>query len=456
MAMKIKKITSKIRNISLYRFIVKSLVIYSCALSAYGDVTVQSSRISVDYRSALNLQDAELDLSRLTLSSTHEIKLSRQWSGQIDIQAHTADDNVGLGGTDNYASANRPLVDNSKGRLELSRAFIMWRKRATSLIIGKQVTPWGVLDGIQVTDRFDPVRRRDFVFTDVRPERIARWGVRWRSKIDSWSVDTSFAFDGSASQQAEIGDTFFFTSTRFTGGLALDDVRMGGQGIEVVTPRPSHSLKQSTAGIKVAHSLGEGDMSLIAFRGPDTDPILSFQSGPIAGVPIKLSFDYKRRTVLGATYDTTAGAMILRMELAYIPDQPLNILAEIPLSQDRRKRMLAGFGIDWPAPDDWFVNAQVVLDYIDKDQLNLVRPSTDTLLTLRAQRSFYNARLLVKAELLGSVNQGDGVIRPVLAFDLNDRVKLQSGIDWLFGDSNGQFGQFKDVSRLWSSATYTF
>ena len=359
-AMNIKTIAPQIRNIRLFRFIAKVLVISSCALSASGEVKVQSSRISVDYRSAVNLQDAELDLSRLTLSSTHKIKLSRQWSGQIDIQAQTADDNVGLGGTDNYASANRPLVDNSKVRLELSRAFIMWRKRATSLIIGKQVTPWGVLDGIQVTDRFDPVRRRDFVFTDVRPERIARWGVRWRSKIDSWSVDTSFAFDGSASQQAEIGDAFFFTSTRFTGGLALDEVRMGGQGVDIVTPRPSHSLKQSTAGIKVAHSLGEGDMSLMAFRGPDTDPILSLLSGQMVGAPIKLSFDYKRRTVLGATFDTTAGAMVLRMELAYIPDQPLNILAEIPLTQARRKRILTGFGIDWPAPNDWFVNALYV------------------------------------------------------------------------------------------------
>jgi hypothetical protein len=456
MAMKSKKITSKIRNISLYSFIAKSLVIYSCALSAYGDVTVQSSRISVDYRSALNLQDGELDLSRLTLSSINKIRLSRQWSGRIDIQAQTADDNVGLGGTDNYASANRPLVDNSKVRLELSRAFIMWRKRATSLVIGKQVTPWGVLDGVQVTDRFDPIRRRDFVFTDVRPERIARWGARWRSKINSWLIDTSFAFDGSASQQAEIGDAFFFTSTRFTGGMALDDPRLGSQGVDVVTPRPSHSLKQSTAGIKVAHSLGEGDMSLMVFRGPDTDPILGLPSEQIAAEPIKLRFDYKRRTVLGATFDITAGDMVLRMELAYIPDQPVNVLAEIPLTQARRTRILTGLGVDWRAPHDWFVNAQLVLDYINKNELNLVRPSTDTLLTLRAQRSFYNARLLVKAELLGSVNQGDGVIRPVLAFNFNDRVKLQSGIDWLFGDSNGQFGQFKDESRLWVSATYTF
>jgi hypothetical protein len=455
--MKIKTIVSQIRNIHMFRFIAKVLVISLFGLSSVsGEVKMQSSRISVDYRSAVNLKDTELDLSRLTLSSSHEIKLSRQWRAQIDVQAQTADDNVGLGGTANYASANRPLVDNSKTRLDLSRAFIMWRKRASSLIIGKQVTPWGVLDGIQVTDRFDPVRRRDFVFTDVRPERIARWGARWRSKIDSWSVDTSFAFDGSASQQAEIGDAFFFTSTRFTGGLALDDLPMGGQGVDIITPRKSHSLKQSTVGIKVSHSLGEGDLSVMAFRGPDTDPTLSLLSDQMAGAPIKISLDYQRRTVLGATFDTTAGDMVLRMELAYIPDQPLNILAEIPLTQARMKRTLAGFGIDWAAPDNWFVNAQLVLDYIDNDQTNLVRPSTDTLLTLRAQRGFYNARLLVKAELLGSVNQGDGVIRPGLVFHFNDRVKLQSGIDWLFGNSNGQFGQFKDISRLWGSATYTF
>ena len=440
----------------MFRFVAKLVVIFSCALSAYAEVKVQSSRISIDYRSALNLQNADLDLSRLSLSSTHKLKLSRRWSVQFDIEAQMANDNVGLGGTDNFAFANRPLIDNSNVRVELTSAFVMWRKWATSLIIGKQVTPWGVLDGIQVTDRFDPVRRRDFVFTDVRPERIARWGVRWRSKIDSWSVDTSFAFDGSASQQAEIGDAFFFTSTRFTGGLVLDDAAISGQGIDLITQRPSHALKQSTAGIKMSHSLGDGDFSLMAFRGPDNDPILGLLNGQVAGAQLKISVDYNRRTVLGATFDTTAGALILRMELAYIPDQPLNVLAEIPLTQARRKRILTGFGVDWPAPDEWFVNAQIVFDYINKDKVNLVRPSTDTLLTLRAQRSFYNARLLVKAELLGSVNQGDGVIRPVLAFDLNDKIKLQGGLDWLFGDNNGQFGQFKDQSRLWGSATYTF
>ncbi|GAC32570.1 hypothetical protein [Paraglaciecola polaris] len=433
-------------------------------LPVNAEVKLQSGRLSLEYRSGVNLQNGDLDLSRVTLSSAHKFRFSSQWSGQIDTLSQLASDNTGLGRVDNFASLNRPIFDNNKARVELARASVMWRKRGTSVVIGKQVTPWGVLDGIQVTDRFDPVRRRDFVLTDMRPERIARWGVRWRTKVDGWHIDTSLALDGSTSQQARMGDAFFLTSTRFTAGLTLDDVNVSNQAgeqviknnFEIVTPERSHALAHSTAGLKVAHSLGDGDVSLMVFRGPDADPVLGLHSMLKVNQPIRVSFDYLRRTVFGATYDVTQGATVWRLELAYIPDQPLNILASVPLAQARGQRILTGVGMDWRAPNDWFINTQLVVDYIEKDNLSLVRPQTDTLLTLRAQRSFYNARLVFKSELLASVNQGDGAIRPAFAFDWSDRIKLQSGIDWLFGDPNGQFGQFKDASRWWASFTYTF
>lgn len=65
------------------------------------------------------------------------------------------------------------------------------------------MTPWGVLDGVQITDRFDPMRRHDFVFSDVKPDRIARWGARWRNQLGNFKLDASLAFDGTVSQQAE-------------------------------------------------------------------------------------------------------------------------------------------------------------------------------------------------------------------------------------------------------------
>jgi hypothetical protein len=67
-----------------------------------------------------------------------------------------------------------------------------------------------------------------------------------------------------------------------------------------------------------------------------------------------------------------------------------------------------------------------------------------------------NERVMFKNELLTSVNQGDCSLRPALSYAFNDQLKLQAGLDWVFGDSDGQFGQFKPASRLWLAATYTF
>jgi hypothetical protein len=304
---------------------------------------------------------------------------------------------------------------------------------------------------VQITDRFDPVRRRDFIFTDVKPERIARWGARWRNKICNFKLDTSLALDGTVSQQAEQGALFYTSSTRFTGGVNISNTP-----VVVSSQKRDSGLVQSTYGVRISHPLGEGDISFLTFRGPDTDPILGLSSQQSMNEPINVELSFHRRTLIGATYDVTIGETVLRSELAYIPDQSINILNDIPLQSAATRRFLAGFGIDWNAPDQWFVNAQLAFDYIDGGKLNLLRPVTDTILTLRAQRLFQNGRLLFKAELLGTLNQRDGVLRPELVYEYTDKLKLRSGIDWLFGDENSQFGQFKDNSRLWFAATYTF
>lgn len=406
---------------------------------------------SVDYRFSVNLNNSDAEFSRFSMTSQTHFSLSPNWSAKIEARAEVADDDVGLGSLNGYSSLNRPLVDTDNTRLEVDKAFIQWRKRAHSFTVGKQVTPWGVLDGVQITDRFDPVRRRDFVFTDVKPERIARWGARWRNKIGSFKLDTSLALDGTVSQQAEQSALFFTTSTRFTGGVDVTNTP-----VILSSQNRGNGLAQSTFGVRISHPLGEGDISFLTFRGPDTDPILGLSKKPSINEPIAVELSYHRRTLIGATYDVTVGETVLRTEFAYIPDQAINIVSDTPLQSAVARRLLAGFGIDWSAPDQWFVNAQLAFDYIDGGELNLLRPVTDSILTLRAQRLFVNGRLLFKAEILGTLNQRDGVLRPEFAYEYTDKLKLRTGIDWLFGDENSQFGQFKDNSRLWFAATYTF
>ncbi|WP_252731924.1 DUF1302 family protein [Paraglaciecola arctica] len=442
---------TKRTNKNLQHAILTMLSLYlSFANSVYAASNV-STIWSIDYRFSTNLRDSDVEFSRFSITSETRFNLSRNWRIQLDARAEFSDDDVGLGTINGYSPLSRPLIDNKQTRLELDRAFIQWRKRAHSVTLGKQVTPWGVLDGVQITDRFDPVRRRDFIFTDVRPERIARWGARWRNKIGNFKLDTSFAFDGTITQQAQPGALFFTTSTRFTGGVDVTNTP-----VNLNSQNRNNSLAQSTFGARISHPLGQGDISFLGFRGPDTDPILGLADHQPIDEAIVVQTNYQRRTLYGAAYDVTLGETVLRTELAFIPDQPINIQWETPLQSADVRRLLVGFGIDWSAPEQWFINAQLAIDHIDAQEFDILRPDTDTIITLRAQRLFINGRLLFKAELLGTINQRDGVLRPELIYEYSDKLKLRSGIDWLFGDKNTQFGQFKDNSRLWFAATYTF
>lgn len=119
-------------------------------------------------------------------------------------------------------------------------------------------------------------------------------------------------------------------------------------------------------------------------------------------------------------------------------------------------RSLLGLGVDWQASNQVFINAQVVVDYIDLPEQKLFRPKTDSILTFRVQRPFFNQRLLLKSELITSLNQQDGILRPGFIYELNDNGKFKGGVDLAFGDEEGQFGQFKDASRLWLGLLYAF
>ena len=423
--------------------------------SAYAVYTA-STVVNLDYRMSMDLNSSDVKLSRFSIRSQTRLRLNRYWSAQFEARTEVATDDVGLGATSGYSSLSRPLIDNDSARVEIDRAFIQWRNRAHSLTVGKQVTPWGVLDGIQITDRFDPVRRRDFVFTDVRPDRIARWGARWRNQLGNFKFDASVAFDGTVSQEAEPDALFFTTSTRYTGGLDIPNLP-----IDISTQNRSNGLKQSTIGLRVSYHLGEGDLSLLSFRGPDTDPVLKLLTAPSINQSIAVELVYHRRSLYGATYDVTLGETVLRAEVAYIPDQHVNVISDTPLQSSQARRLLAGIGLDWNAPNQWFMNVQFAINYLslDKDEAKqsaLVSPATDTIMTLRAQRLFLNGRLLFKGEFLGTLKQRDGVLRPELTYEYTDQIKLRTGIDWIFGDINGQFGQFKDNSRLWFAAAYTF
>ena len=151
--------------------------------------------VTAEYWTGARVDDRGRSLSRFALRPSVAADFGDRWRGELELRAEWAKDDTGLGSTDTYAPGSRPLVDDRDRRVEIDRAVLEGRFGASVLTLGKQTVPWGVLDGIQVTDRFDAVRRRDFLFTEVRPERLSRWGARLRTRAGGWRAELALALD---------------------------------------------------------------------------------------------------------------------------------------------------------------------------------------------------------------------------------------------------------------------
>lgn len=394
------------------------------------------------YDIAMETHSQDMSLSRLTLQPQAKWRLGNGWRGELSLRMEWADDDTGLGTISNYSSASQPWIKARRARVELDKAQLSWRGGSSRITLGKQVAAWGVLDGIRITDRFDPVRRRDFIFTDTRPERIARWGLQTQTQVKGWRLATAIALDPTVSQQANVGDRFALQATRFTHGLALE-----GSNAYLETDPRNRIVEDATLGFRLGRNLGVGRLSVMAFNGPTTDPVLALDR---IGATTRVTLQYPKRSLIGISWDRTLGSMVLRVETAYIPDQPINIIADSQLTHTRRSRWLGGLGVDWNAPLGIFINAQLGADHIASGRADLARPQTDVIATVRIQRHFSQAGWKLQCEWIGSVSDGDSIARPMVIRELNDSLTFTLGADLAFGDRNGQFGQFHERSRGWA------
>jgi len=420
------------------------VLVFTLPLASAQAVETVSKRIDIEYWLGADGEEGRIALSRLSLRPSLRLRAGEHWDIDLGARLEGAYDRTGLGTVSSYSPASRPLIKEDHARLELDRLEISRRFGVNRITIGKQTMAWGVLDGIQVTDRFDPVRRRDFILTEVRPERLARWGLRWRHDGDGLRADFAVAFDPTVNQLAQEGDRFEPLAPRLRGGLPSE---LDSSAIKVVQSERDRYWRDATVGLRLSHGLGRADASMLFLSGPDTEPLLRLTSVDPQQAIVQL--DYPRRKLFGATLEVPDGSRVWRLELSHIPNQPINTDSEIPLSSDRRGRTLAGVGLDWNAPRGWFVNAQLAADHLSSGRDEAVRPRTDVITTLRAQRGFVQETLKFRQEVVASLSDGDGVVRAALDWQISDPVRLTVGADWIFGARDGLFGQYRDNSQLW-------
>lgn len=412
-----------------------------CTTLVHADVSVTAKKLEVEYWGGMAIDEQSSALSRFTIRPSLRLQIGNRWRSDLALRAEYASDITGLGSLDTYSALSRPLIDDRSLRVEIERATLTRRTRHGALTLGKQTLPWGILDGVQVTDRFDAVRRRDFVLTETRPERIARWGVRLRTRAAGIGIDLAAMLDPTTSQLTQPGDVFEPQAPRLRGGIPPSTTTP-----PVRVEERTGYLNNATLGARLSRRFGELDLSVLTLSGPDTEPVL----GLIAGsAQPEVLLRYPRRRLHGLTLETALGNTVLRMEAALIPNQPVNVLRVEPLQHERRQRWLAGIGLDINSAWGWFINAQIAIDRVEQGNRPLARPKEDVVATLRAQRFFAQDTVLIKAEILGTLSDGDGAIRPMVEWRASSHLTLSAGGDLLFGDRTGLFGQYRDASRVW-------
>ncbi len=348
--------------------------------------------------------------------------------------------------TDPIARAQR--IGN-QAELELREFYVEANPGDVYLRIGKQQIVWGTADGLKVLDVVNPQTFREFVLADFEESRIPLWTLDVETRLGSTDVQFILIPEQTYHQIPGAESPFAITAPRYSPPVPA------GVPVQLRDPdRPSRPLADADTGLRLARFAGGWDLSLFYFHHFEDIPVPYLETGP-DGLIITPGYD--RAHLFGGTFAKAFGPVTLRGELGYTLGRAFAVRDGTDADGVAESDALGSVvGLDWTTPGDWFVSAQLFVDQVVDAPGELYRPRTDTTGTLYLRRLYRNDTVALELRWLANANDGDGLIRPQLSYDLSDQVTLWGGLDLFHGDHQGIFGQFDANDRAVFGIRYGF
>jgi hypothetical protein len=338
----------------------------------------------------------------------------------------------------------RRLELGDRVELELRELYLEGKVGSAWLRMGKQQVVWGQADGLKVLDVVDPQDFREFILPDFDESRIPLWTANLEVPIGPTSLQLLWIPDPTVHDLPRRDAVFAFRSPQLIGPPAPS-----GLPVHIDAPDHPSGLDASDAGARLAGRWRGWDLTANYLYHYDDVPVLrrslAFRpSGPIGVVDP----DYERAHVVGGTASNAFGQLTVRGELAYttprwFPSQD----DEDPDGVVEADEIGAVLGLDWYGFEDALVSLQVFPSWIPDSAPGLIRDRVDVNLTLLGRRTFRNEALIVEAIWLHNLNQGDGLVRPQVRYELRDELWVWAGLDWFYGTEDGIFGEFDARDR---------
>jgi len=312
---------------------------------------------------------------------------------------------------------------------------------------GKQQIVWGKSDGLKVLDVVNPQDYREFILPDYEDSRIPLWSLDVEVPVGEGSLQLVWVPDRTYNDIPGTGDLFAFTSPMLVpeapSGIMVDtmDVR-----------RPDRLFADSDYGARLSSLAGSWDIALSYFYHYTDDPVLYQSLSMETGLSvITVTPEYERTHMAGFSCSNSFGDITLRCEIAWFSDK--YFIADFTQGNNgivRSGELDYVIGLDWSGPSDFFTSVQFFQSLLPEDSEGITRDRVENYSTVYMKKQFMYQTLEARIMWLHNYNQGDGLIRPRVTYEVTDNMKMWTGSDIFYGSQGGTFGQFGRNDRVFA------
>ncbi len=381
----------------------------------------------------------------------------------------------------------------------LREFYVDYHSTDWEIRLGKQMIVWGEIDGFRLLDLVNPFDLRQFILDDYEDSRMPQWGIdaKWRFWPGKPNRNLEFVFlpnwrsnylmvEGS---QWEVDELKVFRGG--TNAFRYFDALLGPlYSFELNDEKPANTLGNASYGLRYKDILqtkhGALAYTFSYFYTLDYNftpfvrgwsPVFGFGStngrSPAGfpgfiNAPTRVDLEYRRRHILGSTFNYTLGYWQLRGEFAYTINNHVGV---DPLKNPSRTHQTMALerdtfnyclGFDRSIFTDWFISGQIIQNVVIDAPSNMVkglslrdRRSVDTFFTLVVQKLFYNDQMTIQS-LIAYGTEGEWWISPMFKWETTQNTSVSLGAQIFEGNHYDTLGQFDKNDLIFTRLRYSF
>lgn len=334
-------------------------------------------------------------------------------------------------------NVNQNSILKQQEGFELREAYLDYSDTHWSFKVGRQLIIWGNADGVRICDQVSPMDMTEFLARDYDDIRMPVEAVQIKYSYQMMQIELVYI---------PIFKSYILpTNPKNPWSLPLPNTAQ-----IFWNNTPAKTFKNGEIGGRVAFKLPGIDFSLSSLYTFNKMPLL-YQKRH--GNQYIIQPYFHRECFVGGDFSLPINQCVLRGESAFTFNKAWMHSSYQKSSNHHSINTL--IGLDWYAPHQWVVSAQLSNESILKYNKAITQSQNTSLFTANITKSIFNSTLKISNFIYADLSHQSSFNRSSLDYALSDQIHLIMGYDYFHGNK-GLFGIYQDNSEFWIKAKYNF